>query len=61
MIIDIDPRKISQRSFGGPYFATFDRVGKHYIKCTKTGDVFYTREINAAWMESRDLAPIVKE
>lgn len=59
-IIMVDPRRISQRLFGGPHFAVFERAGEHRIKCVDNGDVFDTRGIGDAWMESRDLAPILR-
>ena len=59
-IISIDPRRITDRLFGGPNFAAFDQITPTRIRCQKTGDIFDTRGINDAWMEGRNLAPIIK-
>jgi len=59
-IIMIDPRRITDRSFGGPHFAEFDVISDLRVRCKKTGDVFDLRGLSDAWMESRNLAPIIK-
>ena len=56
----IDPRRITERHFGGPRFATFFVLGPNRIICKKTGDVFDTRGLDDAWMEGRNLAPIIE-
>ena len=55
----IDPRRISERLFGGPHFAEFFVLGPDRIICKRTGDVFDTRCLSDAWMEGRNLAPII--
>ena len=54
----IDPRRITEFHFGGPYFGAFDVVSEQHIKCQKNGDVFDYHELRGAWMESQNLAPI---
>lgn len=55
----IDPRKINQRLFGGPYFGWFEIVSDNRVMCCINGDVFDTRGLWDAWMETRNLAPII--
>ena len=55
----IDPRRITERVFGGPHFGVFYIIGNYRVKCCQNGDVFDTRGLNDAWMESRNLAPII--
>jgi hypothetical protein len=55
----IDPRRISERYFGGPHFAEFLRIeGTPRMICPKTADVFDMRAIAEAVSEGRNLAPV---
>ena len=54
----VDPRKITERIFGGPQFGKFETITNDHVKCCKNGDVFDIRGLNEAWMESRNLAPL---
>lgn len=58
--IFIDPRRITDRLFGGPYFAKFRMINDWRALCEETGDVFDIRGLDDAWMESRNLAPIIQ-
>ena len=60
IITHIDPRRITDRLFSGPHFADFEAITPTRIKCVRTGDVFDMRGIHDAWMEGRNLAPIIK-
>ena len=56
----IDPSRITDRLFGGPYFRRFNIVGGNRVACPNTGDVWDIRGLSDAWMEGRNLAPIIK-
>jgi len=57
-IVTIDPRRITE---GGPRFAQFwILVSSNRMKCKKNGDVFDRRGLYDAYMERRNLAPIIK-
>ena len=57
MIWDIDPERISERVFGGPFFRAFKADGDRLI-CARTGKVWEGAADSRAWMESRNCAPI---
>jgi len=58
-VICIDPCRISERSFGGPHFRSFCQISPNRIMCLVNRDVFDTRGLHDAWMEGRNLAPII--
>ncbi len=47
-VADIDPMRITERLFGGPFFKVYD---------TETDELPDPRELAKAWMEGRNLPP----
>ena len=59
-LLCIDPRRITATGSGGPHFGEFWWVSVDRIKCKRNGDVFDLRGLDDAFMERRNLAPIIK-
>lgn len=57
-LITIDPERITDRMFGGPHFRAFLSDGET-MTCPKTGKQWREADLHTAWMEGRNIPPLV--
>ncbi len=57
--IMIDPERITQRLFGGPYFEAMERLNWSLVRHPISHEVYDMREVGAAWWESRKARPFI--
>jgi hypothetical protein len=58
----IDPERIADRIFGGPYFCDMQIItseDRPLLRHPVSGNVYHPAECSRAWVESRNARPVV--